>query len=56
MEDRNGEGQEKTLVPLQVALVEINGERLVLVPLRQFCQHLGVDWSAQRRVVMRDES
>jgi|SRR5260370_6186668 len=65
---QEGEGdQEKALIPiqvgqidfygdvLQVVLVEINGERLVLVPLRQFCQHLGVDWSAQRRSVLRDE-
>ena len=50
---QEGEGdQEKALIPiqvgqidfygdvLQVVLVEINGERLVLVPLRQFCQHL----------------
>lgn len=61
------DAQEKALVPLQVSqidfygdvlqvvLVEINGERLVLVPLRQFCQHLGVDWPSQYQRVQRDE-
>src|SRR5947209_1977056 len=56
-----------TLVPLQVsqtefqggvlvvALVEINGERQAVVPLRQFCDYLGVDWSAQRQRLVRDE-
>jgi P22_AR N-terminal domain len=38
-----------------VVLVEINGERLVLVPLRQFCQHLGIDWPSQYQRVQRDE-
>ena len=28
---------------LTVVLVEIDGERQALVPLRQFCQYLGVD-------------
>jgi len=58
---------ERALVPLQVSqvdfygdelmvvLVEIGGERQVLVPLRQFCQYLGVDWSGQYRHVMHDD-
>src|SRR6202163_3953191 len=58
---------ERALVPLQVsqvdfygdgltaALVEIGGERLVLVPLRQFCQYLGVDWASQYQRTKRDE-
>ena len=32
---------------LMAVLVEIGGERQVLVPLRQFCQYLGVDWASQ---------
>jgi len=39
---------------LMVVLVEIGGERQVLVPHRQFCQYLGVDWSGQYRHVMHD--
>jgi hypothetical protein len=58
---------QRALVPLQVgqtdfhgdllvvALVEINGERQAVVPLRQFCEYLGVDWSAQRQRLVRDE-
>jgi hypothetical protein len=58
---------ERALVPLQVsqvdfygdgltaALVEIGGERQVLVPLRQFCQYLGVDWASQYQRTKRDE-
>src|SRR6266567_4709629 len=61
------EGQEKALTPLQVGqmdfygdllqvvLVEIGGERLVVVPLRQFCQYLGVDWPSQYQRVKRDD-
>ena len=40
---------------LTVALVEIDGERQVLVPLRQFCQYLGVDWASQYQRTKRDE-
>ena len=40
---------------LLVVLVEVNGERLVMVPLRQFCEYLGVDWSGQYQRVKRDE-
>ncbi len=40
---------------LVVALVEIDGERQAVVPLRQFCDYLGVDWSAQRQRLVRDE-
>jgi hypothetical protein len=32
---------------LMVVLVETGGEHLVLVPLRQFCQYLVVDWASQ---------
>jgi P22_AR N-terminal domain/ORF6C domain len=58
---------ERALVPLQVGqvdfygdgltvvLVEIEGERQVLVPLRQFCQYLGVDWASQYQRTKRDE-
>jgi hypothetical protein len=58
---------ERALVPLQVSqvdfygdglmvvLVEIDGERQVLVPLRQFCQYLGVDWASQYQRTKRDE-
>jgi hypothetical protein len=40
---------------LLIVLVEVNGERLVMVPLRQFCEYLGVDWSGQYQRVKRDE-
>jgi hypothetical protein len=58
---------ERALVPLQVSqvdfygdklmvvLVEIGGEHQVLVPLRQFCQYLGLDWSGQCRHVTHDD-
>ena len=58
---------EQALVPVQVSqidfygdrltvvLVEIDGERQVLVPLRQFCQYLGVDWASQYHRTKRDE-
>jgi hypothetical protein len=58
---------ERALVPVQVSqidfygdgltvvLVEIAGERQVLVPLRQFCQYLGVDWASQYQRTKRDE-
>ncbi len=61
------EGQGKALVPLQerrinfhgdelvVVLVEIEGERQVYVPVRQFCDYLGLNWSAQYRRIGRDE-
>jgi hypothetical protein len=61
------ETSERALVPLQVSqidfygdgltvvLVEIDGERQVLVPLRQFCQYLGVDWASQYQRTKRDE-
>ena len=35
--------------------MEIGGERQVLVPLRQFCQYLGVDWASQYQRTKRDE-
>ncbi len=40
---------------LMVVLVEIGGERQVLVPLRQFCQYLGVDWASQYQRTKHDE-
>jgi len=40
---------------LLVVLAEVNGERLVMVPLRQFCEYLGVDWPGQYQRVKRDE-
>ena len=40
---------------LQLALVEQDGKRIVVVPIRQFCLHLGVDWSAQLQRMKRDE-
>jgi hypothetical protein len=40
---------------LLVVLVEINGDRQAVVPLRQFCDYLGVDWSGQRQRLLRDE-
>ena len=58
---------ERALVPLQVSqvdfygdklmvvLVETGGEHLVLVPLRQCCQYLGVDWASQYQRTKRDE-
>jgi hypothetical protein len=61
------ETSERALVPLQVGqvdfygdgltvvLVEIGGERRALVPLRQFCQYLGVDWASQYQRTKRDE-
>src|SRR5437763_12629309 len=38
-----------------VVLVEIDGERQVLVPLDQFLQYLGVDWRSQYQRTKRDE-
>jgi hypothetical protein len=40
---------------LMVVLVEIGGERQILVPLRQFCQYLGIDWASHYRKTKRDE-
>ncbi len=40
---------------LTVALVEIDGERQVLVPLSQFCLYLGVNWASQYQRTKRDE-
>jgi hypothetical protein len=40
---------------LLVVLVEINEERQAVIPLRQFCDYLGVDWSGQRQRLLRDE-
>jgi exoribonuclease R len=65
---QEGEGnQEKALVPIQerridfhgdellVVLVEVEEERQIYVPVRQFCDHLGLNWSAQYRRIERDE-
>jgi P22_AR N-terminal domain len=40
---------------LMVLLVEIGGECQILVPLRQFCQYLGIDWASQCQRTKRDE-
>jgi hypothetical protein len=40
---------------LMVVLVGIDEERQILVPLRQFCQYLGVDWASQYQRTKRDE-
>jgi len=40
---------------LLVVLVEINEERQAVIPLRQFCDYLGVNWSGQRQRLLRDE-
>ena len=60
--------QEKALIPiqegrtdfhgdeLQVLLVEVEGERRVYVPIRQFCDYLKLDWSGQRQRMVRDET
>jgi len=65
--EENEEANQRALVPLlvnqtdfhgdllMVALVEIDGERQAVVPLRQFCDYLGVDWSSQRQRLVRDE-
>jgi hypothetical protein len=37
------------------ALVHINGEAHIYVPLRPFCDFLGLSWSGQRQRTMRDE-
>lgn len=66
-EKENKAPKEQALVPLQIqeikfyedilqlALVERDGKRIVAVPVRQFCTHLGVDWSAQLQRMKRDE-
>ena len=40
---------------LKVVLVEIREERQILVPLRQFCQYLGIDWASQYQRAKRGE-
>src|SRR5436305_3177716 len=59
--------QEQALVPLQerritfhgdellVVLVQVEGEHRIYVPIRQFCDHLGLNWSAEYRRIERDE-
>lgn len=39
---------------LTAVTVEENGRRVVYVPLRPFCDYLGVDWSGQRQRIGRD--
>src|SRR5579859_2010679 len=41
--------------PLMVVLVEMDRERQVLVAIRQFCEHLGLDWPSQYQRIRRDE-
>src|SRR5215813_2147855 len=40
---------------LQVVLVEVEEGRQIYVPIRQFCDYLGLDWSGQYRRIERDE-
>jgi hypothetical protein len=59
--------EEKALVPVEGKTVDFYGdelqgvvvtatpsEEIIYVPIRPLCDYLGVDWSAQRRRVMRD--
>ncbi|HLZ58080.1 MAG TPA: phage antirepressor N-terminal domain-containing protein [Ktedonosporobacter sp.] len=39
---------------LQVVLLEIDGQRQVYVPVRQFCVNLGLDWASQYQRMKRD--
>lgn len=38
-----------------VALVEVDDQKQVLVPLRPICDYLGVSWAGQRQRIHRDE-
>jgi len=65
--EENETPEGRALIPLQtqevtfyedtllLVLVERDGQRLVGVPIRQFCTHLGVDWSGQLQRMKRDE-
>jgi hypothetical protein len=57
---------EKALIPLEertviiydneltAILVRVGGEEQIFVPVRPLCDHLGVDWSAQRQRIVGD--
>jgi hypothetical protein len=57
----------KELVPIEVRTVDFYGDQLVgglvrlddgtliYVPVKPICDYLGVDWSSQRRRILRDE-
>lgn len=59
--------QKKVLHPIQesrinfhgdellVVLVQVGGEHRVYVPLRQFCDYLGLNWSGQYSRIQRDD-
>ncbi|MCZ7568797.1 MAG: ORF6C domain-containing protein [Ardenticatenaceae bacterium] len=40
---------------IRAAAVEVAGERRIYVPIRPIVEYLGLDWSAQRQRIMRDE-
>lgn len=56
-----------TIVPLEVKTVDFYGDRIIgalvrvagaeriYVPVKPICDYLGVDWSSQRRRILRDE-
>jgi len=37
------------------ALVSVDGVTRIVVPVRTICDVLGIDWSSQRRRILRDE-
>ena len=39
---------------LTAALVQLEGNDVVYVPLRPICNYLGIDWAGQRQRIMRD--
>lgn len=50
--------EERTVIfyddELTAVLVTMDGEEQVFVPVRPLCEHLGVDWSAQRKRIVGD--
>lgn len=52
LEERTVEFHEDTI---RAAAVEVAGERCIYVPVRPIVEYLGLDWSAQRQRIMRDE-
>jgi len=59
---------EKALVPVEerkvsfygdeitAVLIKIHGVSKVYIPIRQLCDFFGLDWSAQRQRILRDET
>jgi P22_AR N-terminal domain/ORF6C domain len=41
---------------ITAVLIEIYGANKVYIPIRQLCDFLGLDWSAQRQRILRDET